>query len=176
MASLPLRILLLPKSMRQPAVFANRPTRGLVALAQQTLGMTHRQFGEAIGASERTSLRWASGHASVGTRQLRELAKLVHPRDTALAASLAEAASETLESLGLVPPPPPPPVLAAVIPPALAVDLVLFAAAEALGAAPSAARGVLLAGFRRARELGLSVEEVEKALAARVSSPAVASP
>ena len=38
------------------------------------------------------------------------------------------------------------------------------AAAEAMGAAPPAVRPVLLVAFRRAREVGLNVEEVERAL------------
>jgi hypothetical protein len=56
----------------------------------------------------------------------------------------------------------------------LAVDAVVCVASEALGAMPNAVRGVLLAAFRRARELGLSCEEVEQALDAALR-PAVPS-
>ena len=151
------------------ALFANRPTGPLVTRAQLALGMTHRQFGEALGSSERTSLRWASGSARPTVRQLCALAKLVYPRNQALAASLAEASSETLVSLGIVAPPapiaPPAPPPAPPLAPHLVADLVVCAAADAIGAAPSTARTALLAAFRRAREMGLGVEEVEKALA-----------
>ena len=153
--------------MSPPAVLPNRPTRALVVRAQLALGMTHRRFGEALGSSERTSLRWASGSASVTVSQLRKLAALVHPRDSALAAEIAHAASETLESLGVVAPPPPSPPRpphATRLAPHLIADLVVCAAADALGAAPGATRGALVAAFARAAELELSVAEVVEAL------------
>jgi transcriptional regulator with XRE-family HTH domain len=160
--------------MSQKAIFPNRPTGALVARAQARLGMTHRQFGEALGASERTATRWAAGRSSVGVPKLRTLARLVHPRDPALAAELAEATSATLESLGIVAPPAPAPA-----PPAadasVLVDVVVCAAADALSMAPSAVRGALLAAFARARELGLSVEDVEKAIGARLQKSAASS-
>jgi hypothetical protein len=161
--------------MKPRALFPNRPVGHLVVRAQRTLGMTHRMFGEALGMSERTALRWASGRSSLSVPRLCKLAGLVHPRDASLAASIAEAASETLDSLGIVAPPPPvaPPVPApAPLAPHLVADLVVCAAADALGAAPSATRGALLAAFGRARELGLRVGEVEKALGARMAAVA----
>jgi hypothetical protein len=107
--------------------------------------------------------------------QLCELAGLVYPRNAELAQSIAEACSETLESLGIVAPPPPavapplappPPPLA----PQFVADLVVCAAADAIGAAPATARTALLAAFRRAREMGLTVAEVEKALTAQAAT------
>lgn len=160
-------------SMKQGIVFPNQPTDGLVARAQAALGMTHRQFGEALGASERTSLRWAAGRSHVTVSQLRKLARLVHPRNPVLAVSLAEASSDTLESLGIVPPSPPP---RPALPAHFVANLLVCAAADAFGGAPSAARAALRAAFGRAREMGLSVEEVEKALKASVPSAAVAPP
>jgi transcriptional regulator with XRE-family HTH domain len=149
--------------MGQAAMFPNRPTRALVARAQAALGMTHREFGEALGSSERTALRWAAGRSSVGVSGLRALARLVHPRDPALANELAGATSETLESLGIVAQ-----GAAVAADASVLVDAVVCAAADALSMAPSAVRGALLAAFGRARELGLSVGDVEKAIAARV--------
>jgi hypothetical protein len=92
------------------------------------------------------------------------LATLVFPRDRAIAEELAAAAGHTLESLGLeaaavVAAPPPPP------PSRLVVDAVVCVAADALGATPATVRGALHAAFRRARELGLSLQDVEDALA-----------
>ena len=149
--------------MSNNAVFPNRPTRELVVRAQILLGLSHRKFGKALGASERTAARWAAGHSSLSVTRLCELAALVYPHDVALASAIAEAASETLPSLGLAVAPSASPPLAA----HLAADLVVYAAADAAGAPPRAARAALLAAFARARELGLSVDEVEKALAAR---------
>ena len=159
--------------MTRGALFPNRPTGELVTRAQLLLGMTHRAFGEALGASERTAARWVRRVSPLSVPQLCTLARLVYPRDPELAETLAAAASETLESLGIVtsaPPAPPPAALPPPLAPHLVADLVVCAAADALGAAPSAARGALLAAFARARELGLSVAEVEAALAARVTS------
>jgi transcriptional regulator with XRE-family HTH domain len=155
--------------MKDSAVFPNRPIRPLVARAQLALGMTHRQFGGALGLSERTSLRWARGSSSMLLPQLRTLAELVYPKDPTLAAAIAEACSETLVSLGIVAPPAPGPAPAPRLAPHLVADLVVCAAADALGAAPSTAQAAVLAAFTRARELGLSVAEVEKALAARAA-------
>jgi hypothetical protein len=47
----------------------------------------------------------------------------------------------------------------------LLVDAVVCAAADVLEVAPVTLRGALLAAFRRARELRLSAEDVEVALA-----------
>lgn len=160
--------------MARNVVFANRPTRDLVARAQRTLGMTHRAFGEALGASERTAQRWARHGATLTVSQLRALAALVHPYDSSLAAELAEATSETLESLGIAAPPAPP-VAPIAAPPALPprpspvglTEAVVCAAADEMSAVPSAVRGILLVAFRTAREHGLTVEEVEQVLAAR---------
>ncbi len=137
--------------------------------------MTHRQFGTALGSSERTALRWAAGQSTLSVPQLRKLAALVYPRDAALAAELAEVTAETLESLGIVAPPPPPPAPPPAPPvtppprpdPEGLTDAVVCAAADELAVVPNAVRGVLLVAFRRARELGLTMEEVERVLAAR---------
>jgi len=166
--------------MTPGAVFPNRPTSALLARAQRALGMTHRQFGDVLGASERTSLRWARGSASVGIVELQKLAALVHPRDPQLARELAEASNATLESLEIVAPPPPPspPVPPpqpaapekAPLAPHLVADLVVCAAADAIGSAPGVARVALRAAFKRAKEMGVSVAEVERALADQVAT------
>jgi hypothetical protein len=88
-------------------------------------------------------------------------------------AARRRATGETLESLGIVTPapapvvvpPPPPPAPPPPLPTALVVEAVVCAAADALQAPPSAVRGALLAAFCRARELRLSVNDVESALA-----------
>jgi hypothetical protein len=146
------------------AIFPNRPVAGLLMRAQSALGMTHAQFGEALGASQRTAARWAAGQSTVDADQLRTLARLVHPRHPALAGEIAAAASETLESLGLV----------AATPPKIAVDVaidaVLLAAAAAMNAPPAPVRAGLLAALRRARELRIDAASLEAALAVKPSS------
>ncbi len=152
--------------MPSKATFSNRSTRPLVVKAQLGLGMTHRKFGEALGASERTSLRWTSGASFVPLPSLVMLARLVYPVDAPLAAEIAAAASETLESLGIVTPPTPPPAPNAKLALHLVGDLVVCAAAEAIAVAPSIARTALVAAFVRAEAMGLTVGEVVSALEA----------
>jgi hypothetical protein len=53
----------------------------------------------------------------------------------------------------------------------LVADAVVCAGADAVDTTPGAVRAILLAAFRRARELGLGVEEVEKALHAHLAAP-----
>jgi hypothetical protein len=159
----PLAAVILPMPR---ASLPNRPTTQLVRRAQNALGMSHRRFGTALGASERTALRWRAGKSAVSVAQLHTLARLVHPRDPQLAGELAEAGSETLASLGIVPAPVAPPLA-----PRVLADVVTCAAADAIGLAPSAARKALAAAFERARELGATAADVESALAAPTAPP-----
>ena len=89
-----------------------RPIHAIVAEARSALSMSQREFGEAVGSSHRSAVRWDAGQASPGEHHLHTLAKLLHPVDRSLAAEVADAADETLEGLGLetplVPAPPPP--------------------------------------------------------------------
>jgi hypothetical protein len=50
------------------------------------------------------------------------------------------------------------------------VDTVVCAAAEALGVPPPAVRPALLAAFQRAREVGLTTEDVEQAISAALQT------
>lgn len=159
------------------AIQTHRTVRELLIHARQALGMTQKQFGMALGASHRTASRWEGGQSYPYGSELTELAALVYPKDASLAAELAAAKGQTLESLGIVAPPapapaaPPPPPL----PVRLLVDSVVCAAADALETAPVTLRVALLAAFRRARELRLSIDDVESALAP-AATPAGAKP
>jgi transcriptional regulator with XRE-family HTH domain len=144
-------------------LLTHRPVRTLVVVARHTLRMTQRRLGEALGASSRTAARWEAGQSALYPPALAKLAALVHPRDAALAAEIAAAAGQTLESLGIVAPPPPP-AAPPPLPARLLVDAVVCVAADALGAAPATLRQALFAAFRRARELRLTVDDVEAAL------------
>ena len=144
----------------------------LVHLVGGKMQMTQGELAKYLGVSRRTVNRWGSRGVGLAPFQAHDLARLVHPRDPALAARLAAAGGATLESLGLekkVPPPPPPD------PPRHLVDVVVCAAAETLDISPRQVRAALLAAFRRAREAGLTVEHVEKALLPE-AAPAGAKP
>jgi DNA-binding XRE family transcriptional regulator len=154
----------------------NRTVAPLMGRARNVLGLTQKSLGEALDASQRTAHRWETGKATPTVSTIRHLAQLVFPHDPALATELAGAASATLADLGLVrpaahppapslpQPAPPPPPAPPPLPVRLVVQAVVCVAADELVAAPSTVRRALQAAFRCARELGLSVEDVEKAL------------
>jgi hypothetical protein len=95
---------------------------------------------------------------------LQALARSVYPHDAALASEIAAHSGATLESLGLVAATPAAPAFDD-RQTRLFVDAVVCAAAEALDVSPRAVRGVLHAAFARARETGLSIDVLERALA-----------
>jgi hypothetical protein len=141
--------------------------------------MSQREFGGALGSSHRSATRWDARQAEPSRNALRTLAALLAPVDATLAAETAAHLGETLESLGLVAAPPPspapPPAPAPPVPtpmpapvptpPNDLADVIVCAGAEAMNAPPQVVRPLILAVFRRARQLGLTVEEVERALA-----------
>jgi transcriptional regulator with XRE-family HTH domain len=158
-----------------PLVTPKRPIGHVLTEARQKLGMSQAQFGPALGSSHRTATRWDAGQSLPAPTELRRLAKLLLPLDTALAAEAAAHMGDTLESLGLVAPKPPPPPVAPPTPPQDLADIVVCAAAEASDVSPRAMRPLLHVAFRRAREVGLTVEQVERALApleAKAPAPA----
>jgi DNA-binding transcriptional regulator YiaG len=158
-------------------IMSKNAIKGIPALigdARRALGLNQAQLAELLGSSKRTVQRWETKRAPVYPNTLSTLAAHVYPHDAETAADLAAAIGQTLESLGIVAPPAPPPPPPAPPPPPppgpppmpreLAVDAVVCVASDAMGAMPSAVRGGLLAAFRRARQLGLSCDEVEQAL------------
>jgi hypothetical protein len=154
---------------------ARRLTSALLIEAQHTLTTSQSGLGRLLGGvTRRTVSRYQRGKTSPYPSHLHNLAKHIHPLNAALAAEIAAAGGATLESLGIVlPPPPQAPVPAA--PPApppidplqarLLVDAIVCAAAEALDVPPKNVRSVLHAAFARAKETGLPVDVIEKALA-----------
>jgi hypothetical protein len=149
---------------RAMATLPKRDIRLLLNDARRVLCMGQRQFGEALGASHRTATRWDAGHSKPDDHSLRELARLLLPHDRALAIEAAAAFHETLESLGLEAPQAHAITAPLLVRPQDLVDVVVCCAAEMTGWAPSALRPVLHAVFKRAGEVGLSVEAAEQAL------------
>lgn len=161
----------------------------LVVRARIALGTTQKAMGERFGCSHRTAARWESGQSHPSNEQIHEMARAVHASDASLAAALAAEGGTTLEALGLVvrapppPPPPPPPAPPPGPPPrafppiALMLDSVLLAAIDAAEAHTDSLRerGVVLAviraAFARARALGLTLNEVDDAMALAAESP-----
>jgi transcriptional regulator with XRE-family HTH domain len=139
--------------------------------ARRKLGMSQREFGPALGSSHRTASRWDAGHSRPSPEDLARLAAMLLPVDHALAAEAASHAGETLESLELVAPLPPAAAPLATPTPEHLIDAVVCAAAEAHDCSPRAIRATLFAAFRRARQVGLTVEAVEMALAPPEAGP-----
>jgi len=128
----------------------------LLFQARRALSMSRDEAGTALGWSKRTIGRWESGRSGVYPKAITDLARLVHAVDPGLAAEMAAAAGSSLVELGLVP--------AGGATPAILADAIVCAAADAMHAVPETVRAGLRAAFRRAGELRMSVDDVEKAL------------
>jgi transcriptional regulator with XRE-family HTH domain len=128
--------------------------------ARRALRVTQVDLAQMLGASRRTGQRWDAGQSYPSVSQLTELAKAVYARDPALASEVAVSVGTTVDALGLAAP------AAPAAPAAIEtiVDSVVCAAAEAMDALPRAVRPALMAAFARARELHLSIEDVERGL------------
>ncbi len=152
----------------------SRSARFVVFDARRALGMTQAQFGPAIGGSHRSTVRWEGGESTPGFHQYVNLATLLYPRNRDLAEEVAAYAGETLVSLKLEPPPAPPapPPAVAAAPPVTAarakaedlVDILVLAGMVESGGAPADVRRWIHAVMKRACDVGLTVEEAEKAL------------
>jgi hypothetical protein len=138
-------------------------TNPLLHEACRALGLNQRQLGELVGLSTRTVQRLYTGHASFISPHWLMLARAAYPSHPELAARLATEGGTTLLALGLERPAPAP----------FSHDVhhltdgVVCAAADAIELTPRAVRPALLAAFRRAREMRLTVEQVEAALAGK---------
>jgi transcriptional regulator with XRE-family HTH domain len=148
-----------------PLIKPKVPLANLLSDARHKLGMSQNEFGLALGSSHRSATRWDAGQSRPSEAALRRLAELLLPLDAPLAAEAAAHTGDTLESLGLVAPQPPARVGPPPTPPQDLVDIVVCAAAEASDVSPRSMRPLLHVAFRRARQVGLSVEQVEQALA-----------
>jgi transcriptional regulator with XRE-family HTH domain len=154
-----------------------RPVGIVLGEARFALGMTQEEFGSALGSSHRTAVRWDAGESVPAPHHLEELARRLYAAHRALAVEAAAAAGTTLVELGLEEPPKPP---APPAPPATVlraedlVDVVVLAVVEASGTPPAAVRPLLYAIFKRAREIGLTVQAAEKALSPPVPPSEIA--
>jgi hypothetical protein len=137
----------------------------LVSTARYAIGTSSAKIAPLVGSSKRTVDRWFAGESHPSDAQVVKIARLVHPRNPALAAQLAAAVGETLVTLGLVQVRPPPAH-------AHLIDAVVCVAAETINVPSLALRPALLAAFQRARELGFTLEDAEKALAAGATAAA----
>jgi DNA-binding transcriptional regulator YdaS (Cro superfamily) len=153
----------------------------LLALSQDALGLLGVDMARLLGISPRTLHRWYSKETGMAAQHLVTLARLVQPKDAALAVRLQAHAEYWYALIKASPPPPlpdlaPPPQPVATppqplppppppVPLKLRVDGVVYAACEASEASAREVQRIVFAAFKRARELGVSVDEVEQELA-----------
>jgi DNA-binding XRE family transcriptional regulator len=127
--------------------------------ARSALSLNQRSLAEFLGISSRTVQRWDAGRSQPVDAEWHKLARAVHPIDPELAARLAKAGRSSLDELGLGRAAPPP------IDVRHLADGVVCAAAESMDLTPRAVRPAVFAAFRRARQMRLTVEDMESALA-----------
>jgi hypothetical protein len=139
----------------------------LIIQAKGALAMTDEQLGDAVGAARKTVGRWCAGVTAPAGPAVLELARLVQPKDAALALSLVRAVNAHLQSIGAgayaVPEQPFVPVDKTKVD-VHKVDAVVCAACDAADASPKVIRRALQAAFERAKTLGLDVEALSLAL------------
>lgn len=151
--------------MYNPIIVNPHVIRPLIGRVRDALIFSQRKLGEALGVSKRTVLRWEGGQATPTDLRVADMARLVYPRDRALARELAAALGKTLVDLGLEAPLPPLPSPGPKRPASpYLVDSVVCVAAEAAPMLPQAMRVALLAGIERMMALELSPAEVVEAL------------
>jgi hypothetical protein len=138
----------------------------LLVEAGHALSLNQRGLGELLGVSTRTVQRWFARRSAPVESHWHALARATHGAEPALAARLARQGSSSLERLGLVLQAPPPPPVA----PAPSHDLrhladaVVCVAAEAIDLPPGAIRLALRAAVGRARQMRLTLEDLEASL------------
>jgi DNA-binding XRE family transcriptional regulator len=145
---------------------------GLLVRASSALGMTQEAFGNLLGVSRRTMIRWQQGDNGPPFQDWCKLVRHVYARSPSLAAEIAAELGETLVTLGVeappapvTPPAPTPEAPARPVPPlGDLVDSIVCAAAEAIATTPQAVRPALLAAFERTASLGLALDDVRGAL------------
>ena len=139
----------------------------LVARAQRLLGVSNEALGALAGLSRRTVTRWYAKHSPVTAISLGDLAPHVYPHDAALASEMHDIAAAFAARLHLPAPPPLPSPPEAAIPEAtraLFTGAVVLAACDAMASAPRVGRAGIAAAVKKARELGLTLEDLDAGL------------
>jgi transcriptional regulator with XRE-family HTH domain len=147
-----------------------RPLFVCLRKGRDALEMTQHELGAAIGVSGRTILRWERGYTGAPPFAARQYADIVRDVDADLADEiLAAAGVEPAQApeADLSPAPSPAPALApgASGSPGPALDSIFLAAARAADVPARSVIPIVVAAFRRAHELGISVDAIVRACA-----------
>jgi hypothetical protein len=139
----------------------------LIIEAKQALLLSDEALGNAVGAARKTVGRWCAGVTEPPGHCVTELARLVQPKDAALALALVRAFNAQVKSVAggayMLPEQPFVPVDKSKVD-AHKVDAVVYAACDAADVLPKPMRKALHAAFERARVLELDVESLCLAL------------
>lgn len=124
------------------------------------LQLTQKEFGDLFGKTKRTVQRWERHGALLFPDDVEPLVRALRPIRPDLADQVTEAARKTAGRIGLAPS-----ASASGASIEERIDLVVRAAADAIGATPEAVRPAVGAAFARARDVGLDVKAVVDSLA-----------
>lgn len=124
------------------------------------LRLTQTEAARRLGLVHRTVNRWALGDSAPNAARFTALVRMIHALDPASAEELAASAGWTLAAAGIAT------TKAGALSreARLAIDSVLCSAFDAFDGTPKTLRPALAAALARMRELGLSIDDAERAL------------
>ena len=165
-----------------PAV-REESARQLIVRVTEAMGVSGTELARLHGVSTKTVGRWLRGETSPDWVSIGDLAPLVYPYDAELAVRMRDRSVRECTKAGVPLPPPlpipvPTPTVDAaaapfpekpakptfVAPPQARVAALVCAACDAIDVSPRTLRPALLAAFRAARDLELTLDEVEQHL------------
>jgi transcriptional regulator with XRE-family HTH domain len=130
--------------------------------------VSQTELADALGSSRRTIIRRERGQSYPVDDEVRQLADLVRSEDEDLADELLAARGLLLDVTDEVTPATPdvsaPPQVSPAMAAKYSIDAVLYAAADAIDAIPRDVKPAIVAAFVRAKELGLTIDQVVSTL------------
>ena len=148
-----------PKKPGEALTFGDR-----VREARKALKISQEALADRAGVSRRTVIRWELDRGTPNPDDLAKVLTIIHAHHADHAEAIAVAAGKSLAGFGLASPAG---NARPAVPPDHVGDGIVAVAAEVLDASPRLVRPALVAALRRARALGLTIEEAERCLVAR---------
>jgi DNA-binding XRE family transcriptional regulator len=126
--------------------------------------LEQKDVAKRVGVTPHTISRWELDHRRPSRRRMRALVSLFYPLNPAGTDRLAQTFGSSLAALGIALPPPVVAPVVATVSLRHAADAIVLAAAEASDVPVSRVRAIVAAAFRRAREMGLGLDAIERGL------------
>lgn len=144
---------------RQPKPGAVHTLGDRIHAARKALKLSQTELGDRAGVSRRTVMRWELDRGRPSGPDLGRVVAIIHALHPGHADAIASAAGQSLAAFGLA---------GGGVPRAVPSDHVgdglVAVAAEVLDVSPRLVRPALIAALRRARALGLSIDDAERCL------------